>query len=282
MARKTATHRRAWGQIRRLPSGNYQASYRGPDGCRYAADTTYSTRGRAEGWLADERRLIENREWKPPAVRATEQRAKAMMLADYADEWLAQRELRPRTRLHYRALLDQHITPALGKIPLGYLTAPAVRAWHANLDKDAPTIRAHAYGLLHAICATAVDDELMAVNPCRIKGATRAPRKRQPVILTPGEVAALADAITPQHRALVLICAWVGTRFGEVTELRRADIGPGVETITVARGVTHRGGVCKIDTPKSKRVRTVAVPPHIRADIKHHLDTFTDADPDAF
>ncbi len=286
MARTTTHPRRTWGQIRRLPSGNYQASYSGPDGCRYTADTTYTTRTRAEGWLADERRLIENREWKPPAVRAEEARAKAIMLADYADDWLAQRTvngkpLKHRTRLHYRAMLDKHITPELGQIPMAYLTAPAVRAWHAGMDPDAPTIRAHAYGLLHAICATAVDDELIAANPCRIKGATRTPRKREPIILTPGEVAALADAIDEHYRALVLICAWCGTRWGEVTELRRKDISPRAETITVARGVTHRGGVCKSDTTKSSRVRRVVVPPHIRADIKHHLDTFVNADPDA-
>jgi hypothetical protein len=100
MARKSNNHRRAWGQIRRLPSGNYQASYLGPDGCRYAADTTYSTRGRAEGWLADERRLIENREWKPPAARAAEHKAATITLADYADEWLEHRDLKPRTHAH--------------------------------------------------------------------------------------------------------------------------------------------------------------------------------------
>jgi hypothetical protein len=58
---------------------------------------------------------------------------------------------------------------------MSYLTALAVRTWHASLDKDTPTMRAHAYGLVHAICATAVDDELIAVNPCRIKGATARP-----------------------------------------------------------------------------------------------------------
>ncbi len=47
MARKTTNHRRDWGHIRKLPSKNFQASYLGPDGCRYTADTTYSTRSRA-------------------------------------------------------------------------------------------------------------------------------------------------------------------------------------------------------------------------------------------
>ena len=40
--------------------------------------------------------------------------------------------------------------------------------------------------------------------------------------------------------------------------------------LAVGRGVTHRGG-CRIDTPKSGKPRAVITPPHIRADIKHHL-----------
>jgi integrase len=280
MARKSTSHRRAWGQIRRLPSGNYQASYLGPDGCRYTADTTYTTRSRAEGWLADERRLIENRDWTPPKIREATQTAKAVALGDYAEQWLAHRPIKERTRVHYRTILHTHITPQLGDVPLGYLTAPAVRAWHASTAESAATLRAHAYGLLHAICATAVDDGLLAANPCTIRGASRAHPQRDPVILDVAEVAGLADAITPRYRALVLILAWTGVRWGEATELRRHDVGPGAETVTVARGVTHRRG-CRITGTKSDRIRRVVVPPHIRADAKHHLDTFVAADPDA-
>jgi integrase len=77
----------------------------------------------------------------------------------------------------------------------------------------------------------------------------------------------------------VLISAWCGLRWGEVTELRRKDIGAGTETIQVVRGVVHRAGIggdkgCRVDTPKSGRGRTVVVPDFIRADIKHHLDTY--------
>jgi integrase len=93
-------------------------------------------------------------------------------------------------------------------------------------------------------------------------------------------VAKLADAIEPRLRALVLCNAWCGLRFGEASELRRKDVGTNAATITVARGVTHRDG-CHIGTPKSGNQRTVVVPPHIRADVCHHLDTFVAKDPEA-
>jgi integrase len=106
-------------------------------------------------------------------------------------------------------------------------------------------------------------------------------RTREPVILTPAEVAALADAIKPQrYRAVVLIAAWTGLRWGELIELQRKDIGPGATIIAVARGATHRNG-CHVSTPKSGRPRKVVVPDHIRDEIKHHLDTHVRQAPDA-
>jgi integrase len=74
----------------------------------------------------------------------------------------------------------------------------------------------------------------------------------------------------------VLISAWCGLRWGEVIELKRKDIGSGCETISVSRAVTHRGE-CRIGPPKSGRTRTVIVPPHIRADIKAHLDEYVES-----
>ncbi|MGE5697037.1 MAG: integrase, partial [Candidatus Sericytochromatia bacterium] len=66
---------RGWGHIRRLPSGRFQASYVGPDMRRHTALTTYSVKLAAEGWLADERRLIESYRWSPPATRDAEHKA---------------------------------------------------------------------------------------------------------------------------------------------------------------------------------------------------------------
>jgi integrase len=285
MAQQTRRDRRGWGKIRRLPSGRWQASYIGRDKLRHTAPVTYSTRLAAEGWLATERRLYEDADtWTPPAAReaAAEaaREAQELTLSEYADEWITHRDVKPRTREGYRALLANHIERTLGDTPVGELTAPAVRAWYAGLATG-PTAKAHAYQLLHAIAATAATDGLLAANPCTIKRAMSTARRREPVILTPAEVAALADAIRPtRYRVLVLIAAWLGLRWGELIELRRKDIGAGAVTITVARGVTHREG-CHISTPKSGRGRSVVVPDHIRGEVKHHLDAYVEDGPEA-
>jgi integrase len=285
LTQKTRRDRRGWGKIRKLPSGRWQASYIGRDKLRHTAPTTYSSRLAAEGWLSTERRLYEDADaWTPPAAREAAEEARreaeTLTLADYAQEWITHRDVKQRTREGYRALLANHIKPTLGDTPIGELTALNVRAWYAQLGTG-PTAKAHAYQLLHAILATAVDDGHLAANPCQIKRAMNTSRTREPVILTPAEVAALADAIKPQrYRALVLIAAWLGLRWGELIELQRKDIGPGAATIAVARGATHRNG-CHVSTPKSGRSRKVVVPEHIRADIKHYLDAHVGDGPDA-
>lgn len=265
--------RRSWGKIRQLPSSKrYQASYIGPDTVRHTASTTYRAKMDAEGWLADERRLIEHRAWTPPAQREAERLAGGVTLADFAARWVEQRPVKPRTRINYESILARRITDtSLGRLPLRSVSAAAVRSWYAALPADKPAVRAHAYGLLHAILATAVADELLASNPARLARAMAVPTQKRPVILSAAEVSALADAMVPDRfRTLILVAAWCGPRWGELIELRRKDISPDCTVITVTRGATHRQG-CRIDTPKSGKGRTVVVPPHIRKALREHL-----------
>ena len=95
--------------------------------------------------------------------------------------------------------------------------------------------------------------------------------------MTPPELAAAVAEMPEQYRAIVLLAAWCGLRWGEVIELRRREVSAGCEVLTIARAVTHKGA-CRIDTPKSGKVRTVVIPPHIRSAVKHHLDGFAAGD----
>ena len=227
-------NRRGWGRIRKLPSKRWQANYVGPDLARHNAPHTFTAKMDAERWLSDERRSIERDEWTPPAARGAVAKAKGVSLGEYASTWLAQRRLKHRTKAHYEALIRNHITPRLGAVALRNLTPAAVRSWYAALNPDHRIANSHAYSLLHGICATAVGDGLLTDNPCQIKRAMNTPRQRQPVILTVAEMAALADAIEPQRlRALVIISAWCGLRWGEVIELRRKDVSVDASVLSV-------------------------------------------------
>jgi integrase len=280
---------RGWGWLRqsgRRPPKRWHASYIGPDNARHKAPNTFGAKMDAEAWLAAERRLIDLNVWTPPAQREAEKKAHGITLTEYGPTWIKQRTvggqpLKPRTRSHYTSLFEEHINPVLGNIPLANLTTEAVRSWHATTLVDKPTYRSHCYGLLHAMLATAVTDGYLPANPAQIRGAGSATSKKQAVILDVAEVGQLADAIDERFKALILISAWCGLRWGEVTELKRKDFSADRALITVERGVVHRDGKCIVDTPKSKKGRTVVTPPHIRPAIKHHLATYVAKGSDA-
>jgi integrase len=272
---------RSWGKILRMRSGRYQAGYNGPDLARHYAPDTFTSRMDAEAWLASERRLIERDEWTPPALRCAANHARGKGFGEYAIGWLEQRNLKPRTRQGYSELINGPLAK-LGKVPLRMLTSETVRVWHTGLGTATPRKNSHAYGLLHAILGTALSDGLIASNPATIRGAMNTATKRQAVILTPGEIVKVALAIQPVNlKALVLIAAWCGLRWGEITELRRRDISADCTVIYISRGATHRNGQCYIGTPKSGKVRSVDVPPHVVPDLADHLAHLVDAAPDA-
>ena len=55
--------RRKFGDVRRLPSGKWQASYLAPDGERHTAEVTFPTEVDAERYLAMTARQIRSGEW---------------------------------------------------------------------------------------------------------------------------------------------------------------------------------------------------------------------------
>jgi integrase len=82
---------------------------------------------------------------------------------------------------------------------------------------------AKTYRILHAIFATAVDDDLIRRNPCRIKKAGSDKSEERPTA-TLDQVFAIADAIQPLYRLLVLLATFAQLRFGELIALRRRSI----------------------------------------------------------
>lgn len=73
---------RAFGHVRKLPSGLFQASYVGPDSNRHNAPHTFKTKTEARDWLAVERSLIVSKEWTDPGE--TEPIQTAVNFKEYA------------------------------------------------------------------------------------------------------------------------------------------------------------------------------------------------------
>jgi integrase len=280
-----------FGAVETLPSGRLRARYRGPDGRRYTSPTLFLTQKDARGWLALRQAEIIRKAWTPP--EADEKPKPKLTFKTYADTWIEHRDLKDRTREHYGKLLEDHIMPNFGHLPIASITADDVRAWHAKLGENkTPTLRAHAYGLLRTIMGTAASDGKITVNPCVIRGGGSSKRvhKIRPASLD--EIAVIAREMPEQYRAMVLLASWCALRFGELTELRRRDViifeppapvanaTPDEERdalksygiVRVERAVVRVDDGFQVTTPKSDAgIRDVEIPPHLLPAIKAHL-----------
>jgi integrase len=263
--------RGAFGTAHKLPSGRWRALYYGPDHRRYTAPRTFLSEREARSWLALRQAEIIRDSWLPPADDTTSAQTR-LTFGQYAQQWLAVRDLKVRTAAHYRDLLDKHLLPAFGHLPIAAITADDVRAWHASFGAKTPTLRAHCYGLLRTIMGTAVADGRATVNPCVLRGAGVAKRVH---IIEPASVAELATivaAMPARLRAMILLASWCALRLGELCELRRSDVDLAGEVIRVRRAVVRVRGRFQVGTPKSDAgIRDVAIPPHLLDAIEAHL-----------
>jgi integrase len=292
--------RRRFGSIRQLASGSWQVRYPGPDGVLRTDETTYGTKTEAEQRLVDIEADRRRGEWMDPD-------AGKVSLKEYAERWIAERDLTARAAENYAGYLRNHVGPHLGHLMLVELSAPRVRSWRKLLqDKGTgrPTI-AKSYRFLHSVLATAVDDDLIRKNPCRIRGAGQEASPERPVA-TLSEVFAIAASIQPRYRLLVLLAAFAQLRFGELLGLQRDDltiprqrkptadeiangadpnmlIDDGVPLVRVDRAITQlNNGEQHVKGPKSEAGhRSVALPAAILPDLRTHLSTagFTEPGP---
>ncbi len=284
--------RRSFGSIRKLRSGRCQAEYTGPDLIRHRAPTTFTARIDAEGWLHEERKLIEANEWSPPKYRAEKSRAaqKTPDFETYAKKWIARRRtdkgepLRASTRANYEATLAHHLVPTFGRMRLRDITKGAVRNWYEethSLNPDSPRANSKAYGLLRAIMNSAVDDDLIEASPAHIRGAGYQPKRRRLEPASIGELEVIVDNMPAKWKLMILLASWCALRYGEIAELRRKDIklrnvsGRWTGVIQVRRGVVWVNRQIHVEPPKSEAgIRDVAIPPHLIPVIKEHLEAF--------
>jgi integrase len=273
----TTRDKRSFATIRKLPSGRFQVRYTGPDGLRHTAPSTFAARIDAEGFIVGKRRDIDRNVWD----ESDDDKRESVTFGAYASGWLAGRQvagrpIKTRTREHYQSILDDHLLEPFGARQLAAIRPKDVRDWYSVTLMDRPTLRSHAYSLLRTILGSAVNDELIDSNPCRIVGASRAKRVHKIRPASVDELATLTSAMPERLRMMVTLASWCALRFGETVELRRGDIDLSDEVIRIRRAaVRTNGGTYDITTPKSDAgIRDVAIPPHIVPQIEDHMARF--------
>ena len=205
---------------------------------------------------------------------------------EYAEAWMRDRVLKPRTVEFYTGLLKNHLYPTFAEVSLSDIDEAAVRRWRkARLQAGStakrpfgPVTVAKAYRLLHAIFETAAEeDRIIGRNPCHIKGAGQEESDEREIVPLP-VVFKLAETVPVRYRALILLATFADMRWGELAGLRRENIDLAACEIRIMQTLVQPGKEgLSFDTPKSQAgKRTVAFPEEIVGEIRWHLEWFAE------
>ena len=252
---------------------HYAAVYRDARGrIRHAG--TFDTRRQAErAWQHIETLMASGHPGDPTAGRVS--------FADYVDErWFPHHVLEPTTRESYRYSLDRHIIPWFGPMKMADILPIHVREWVSELSAAgvSPANIRHLKIILSAVFTTALNDFVVVLHPCRgVKTPTVAVHEYR--ILAPAEVTTLLAALASDTaRLLVEVAIGSGLRWGELTELRPADLHVPSGIVTITRVVTEinpafhpDGGRFLVKPyPKNKRSRRFRLDPTLVEEICEH------------
>jgi integrase len=143
----------------------------------------------------------------------------------YADEWLAIQTFDRSTRETVQQRLEKHVYPVLGNHQLRAIKPSAIQAWQRGLGRLAASHRRVILVNVSTIFSAAVDDELIAKNPCRARSVTKpkVPAKK----VTPWkleQVLAVRSALVERYRVVATLGVGLGLRQGEIFGLSTDDI----------------------------------------------------------
>ncbi len=202
---------------------------------------------------------------------------------EWATNWLQTlTDVRPTPGAQYDYLLGRLIMATFDGMPLADIDAVAVRAWMAALEARpsiSPTTAAKAYRLLRRIMAAAVEADYIAKNPCTLKraGVERSPEMR---FATPEQVTRLVRQLPDRCRAMILVAAYGGLRWGELANLRRRCVDLRRGEVDVVEQLTELARRLTVGPPKSTAGRrTVALPASILPALAEHLERWAEPGP---
>jgi integrase len=305
-----AVKREAWGSIRKLASGRWQARYPAPDGETYTARTdddkalTFLTKTDARTWLAGVHTTIARGEWTPPSTVAARRRAEAAAekarsigFAEYANRWIAMVRTEPKKNGKRRALgtvrsyqgkIDGYLVPEFGDLPIRELDIKRIRALTARLDSiPSPLnpkskfngVTRRVLTVLMMILRQAARDGLIPAAP-----AVSLPRQEAVIkdvdagvdddVATPDQVEALYEATPKQLAIMVLLAAWCQLRRAECLGLQRRDIEwlrDGGAILHVRRQLSANTGDYSNELKSEAGKRSLAVPRLMLERLEAHL-----------
>jgi hypothetical protein len=155
----------------------------------------------------------------------------------FAESWLRTHRFDESTRQTAEGRVRKHIIPFFGSRAISAIKPSTVREWENGLVGVLGVgTRSVAFAYLSSILTAAVDDGLIAKNPCSAKSVTKPqpiPRKVIPWRIE--TISAIRAGLPPRYRPMIDIGAGCGPRQGEIFAVSPDD------STSMAAGCTSAG-----------------------------------------
>ncbi|MFI7174840.1 tyrosine-type recombinase/integrase [Streptomyces spororaveus] len=247
--------------LRRLPSGNWQATVRNHAGKRFSA--TFPLRSHARDWGLDQEAKLRRGAYPNPG-------AGKIKFAEWRELWWEARLVEPHTQRGDASCIRTHITPYWSDREVRAISRLDVQSWVRKLvvDGKGPSAVRRAYNLLSSIMRAAVDEDLIAVTPCRRIDLPPEPVK-PPQWFTVEQAQAILDELDQPWQTMVLLAFYTGLRWGELAGLHGHRIDWQRSRLFVVE-VNTKSGI-KEYPKSSKSCREVPIPEHVLDALARHM-----------
>jgi integrase len=190
-----------------------------------------------------------------------------LTVAEHLRNWMegVKTSCSQRTIDGYQSVVENHLIPNLGHIPLKDLQPGTIQACYGKAcGKLSARTVLHWHRILSQSMKYAVRQGYLGRNPCDLVVAPRAVKKAMRT-LTPGEVEVLLKAAESNRFYPVIYMAInSGMRQAELLGLRWRDLDLNMLSISVSQVLYKRRGVCEFKEPKTSHSRRrVAMTPKL-------------------
>ena len=194
----------------------------------------------------------------------------------FAEAWLRTHRVDESTRQSAEVRVRKHIIPFFGSRPISVIKPSTVREWESSLvGVLAVSSRAVAFAYLSSILTAAVDDGLIARNPCSAKSVIKPqPTPRKVVPWKIETIAAIRAGLPPRYRSMVDIGGGCGPRQGEIFGLSLDDFDFDRGWLNIRRQVKRIRSRPVYGLPKNDKERQTPLPESVARAVKAHLEQF--------
>jgi integrase len=197
-----------------------------------------------------------------------------MTAREWLTTWLGavRSEVAPKTHERYGEIVNNFLIPALGGLQLGKLQQPHIQEahnrWASGGRRDgkegglSPLTRRHIHRILGAALGRAVEQQLIARNPCDVfrKRLPKVERREMTTLTTEQSQRLLAEIRHTRVYWPTLIAIATGMRRGEILALRWRSVDLDLGSVRVVESLEQTKAGLRAKAPKSERARAVTLP----------------------